>query len=63
MPSWLEKKTNGSSSRVKTTFDEQKSSRKGQPKFNGRAASYQKVFCFSKVDTKYNVTLSGKQKG
>ena len=28
MPSWLENKTKGSSSRVKTTFDEQKSSRK-----------------------------------
>ena len=52
MPSWLEKKTNGSSSHIKTTSDEQKSSRKGQPKFNGRAASYQKAFCFSKVDTK-----------
>ena len=48
---------------VKTTFDEQNSSRKGQPKFNGRAASYQKVFCFSKVDSRYEVTLSGKQKG
>ena len=51
MPSWLEKKTNGSSSRVKTTFDERKRSRKGQAKLNGRAASYQKVL-FSKVDMK-----------
>ena len=49
MPSRLEKKTNGPSSHPLT----QKKKQKGTVKiFNSRAAGYQKVLYFSKVDTK-----------